>query len=148
MDGYIINKEKIFNSLILLPAFMLLTGSLAKVMSFDNSVSETGIYVSLFFKPEKTLSVILTVLLITSELILSTFLILFNKFLLPYLITAMLFIIFIFFNILKLISQGNVDCGCFGELINTNVNTIIMLDILMLGIILIKINNFTRVVNV
>lgn len=136
MAGLISSNTKKFNYLVIFPAAVLFIGAFSKTLSFDNAVIDIIDLFPSIIQLNKIFAVIITVILIITELFAAIFLLLYKKYTYSIIFALSLFMIFIFINLLKIINNGNTECGCFGEIINANTYTILIVDIIMLNILL------------
>ncbi len=130
------HKNNIIRLLVLIPSTVLFIAASSKIISFRVSVESVSSSLLLFSINNNFISIFLTFFLIAIELFAAAILVIKKDALYPILFSAFLYLIFIFFNIYKIIQSGDSNCGCFGEIFSVNASAILIIDIINLALLL------------
>lgn len=124
-----------------IPAFVLIITGILKLIDFNSFVTDNQTFFLSLFQLElfnsKTFISFLSALLVITELVLGTSLLLARQKEFISMLTAKLFLFFILINVIKLILDDSSSCGCFGSMLEADVYTMINIDIIILLIIVI-----------
>lgn len=140
-------KNIILRLLTLIPAGVLIFSAVTKTISFNEfAESNEQFLIGLTNQSINTNSlipIVITVIILSVEIIVGILLIIRYKE--PLVLTggAILFLVFLIVNAIKILQGETDNCGCFGEVIDTSVYSIFYLDLLLflMPLIVLKISN-------